>query len=277
SAVEAMKRGAADYLPKPFTPDQVRLAAARVREAQRLRRRVAELEQQLDDSDVASVFDSANPAFRSFLQTAARAAAADSVVLLGGESGTGKNVLARWLRDNSARRAAAFVSVNCPTLSSDLMSSALFGHKRGAFTGATSDAPGKVQEAEGGTLFLDEVGDLSADAQARLLRFLNDRTYERLGEARERRADVRIIAASNRPLEQEVRAGRFREDLYYRLNVVTLILPPLRDRPEDILPLARHYLQFYARRQRRAGVTFSAQAEGAIQTHRWLGNLRELR
>src|SRR5262249_61147082 len=105
----------------------------------------------------------------------------------------------------------------------------------------------------------------------------NDRTYERLGEARERRADVRIIAASNRPLEQEVRAGRFREDLYYRLNVVTLILPPLRDRPEDILPLARHYLQFYARRQRRAGLTFSAQAEGAIQTHRWLGNLRELR
>ncbi|MBX3025126.1 sigma-54-dependent Fis family transcriptional regulator [bacterium] len=277
SAVEAMKRGAADYLPKPFTPDQVRLAAGRVREAHRLRRRVAELEQQIDDSDVACLFESANPAFRAFLQTASRAAASDSVVLLGGESGTGKNVLARWLRDHSPRRAAPFVSVNCPTLSSDLMSSTLFGHRRGAFTGATSDVPGKVEEAEGGTLFLDEVGELSADAQARLLRFLNDRSYERLGEARERRADVRIIAATNRSLAEEVRAGRFREDLFYRLNVVAFTLPPIRERPEDIVPLARHYLRFYARRQRRPALAFSSAAEAAIRAHPWPGNLRELR
>ena len=136
------------------------------------------------------------------------------------------------------------------------MSSTLFGHRKGAFTGAVADTVGKVEEAEGGTLFLDEVGDLTPDAQARLLRFLNDRTYERLGEARERKADVRIVAATNRPLEDEVKAGRFREDLLFRLNVITLTLPPLRERREDVLPLARHYLRFFGRRQGRADLLF---------------------
>jgi NtrC-family two-component system response regulator AlgB len=162
-------------------------------------------------------------------------------------------------------------------LSGDLMTSALFGHRKGAFTGAVADVSGKVQEAEGGTLFLDEIGELTADAQARLLRFLNDRTYERLGEARERRADVRIIAATNRHLEGEVQAGRFREDLFYRVNVVTLVLPPLRERPEDIVPLARHYLVAFSRKQRRPGLFFSETTEHAFQAHQWPGNLRELR
>jgi NtrC-family two-component system response regulator AlgB len=277
SAVNAIRRGAVDYVPKPFTPDQIRLAAHRVVESQRLRHRLAELQDELDESGEPAFFESRSPAFLRFLQRSARAAVSDAVLLLRGESGSGKNVLARWIRANSPRAEAPFVTVNCPALSGDLMTSALFGHRKGAFTGAIADVAGKVQEAENGTLLLDEVGELTADAQARLLRFLNDRTYERLGEARERQADVRLIAATNRDLEAEVRSGRFREDLFYRLNVVTLTVPPLRDRPEDTLFLAHHYLSIFSRKQRRHGMRFSAAAEHAMQTHTWPGNLRELR
>jgi NtrC-family two-component system response regulator AlgB len=277
SAVDAIKRGAVDYVPKPFTPDQIRLAANRVVEAQRLRRQLMELQQELDESGEPAFFESRSPVFLRFLQTATRAAASDAVLLLRGESGTGKNILARWIRSNSLRRDAPFVSVNCPALSGDLMTSALFGHRKGAFTGAVADVAGKVQEAEGGTLLLDEVGELTADAQARLLRFLNDRTYERLGDPRERQADVRLIAATNRELESEVRVGRFREDLFYRLHVVSLTLPALRERPEDILALAHHYLAIFSRKQRRQGLAFAAATEQAMVTHSWPGNLRELR
>jgi NtrC-family two-component system response regulator AlgB len=276
SAVNAIKRGAVDYVPKPFTPDQIRLAAHRVVEAQRLRRRLAELQEELDESGEPAFLESRSPVFLRFLQTAARAATSDAVLLVRGESGTGKNVLARWIRANSPRADTPFVTVNCPALSGDLMTSALFGHRKGAFTGAVADVAGKVQEAENGTLLLDEVGELTPDAQARLLRFLNDRTYERLGEARERQADVRLIAATNRDLEAEVRNGRFREDLFYRLNV-TLTLPALQERPEDILLLAHHYLSIFSQKQRRHRLTFSPAAELAMQRHAWPGNLRELR
>jgi NtrC-family two-component system response regulator AlgB len=277
SAVDAVKRGAVDYIPKPFTPDQIRLTANRVVEAQRLRRRLSELQQELDESGEPSVFDSHSQTFRQFLQVASRAAASDAVVLVCGESGTGKNILARWMRGNSPRAEAPFASVNCPALSGDLMTSALFGHRKGAFTGAIADVAGKVQDAEGGTLFLDEVGELTADAQVRLLRFLNDRTYERLGDARERQADVRLIAATNRDLDAEVRAGRFREDLFYRLNVITLRVPALRERSEDILFLANHYLSMFSRKQGRTGLTFSNVSEQTMLAHNWPGNLRELR
>jgi len=277
SAVEAMKLGAVDYLPKPFTPEQVRTAARRVVTAGVLRRRLTELQDRLDETEGESSFETCSPAYAAFLQTAARAAASDAVVLLRGESGTGKTVLARWLRRQSRRPDGPFVTVHCPMLSNELMSSVLFGHKKGAFTGAVTDAVGKVEEAEGGTLFLDEVGDLNADAQARLLRFLNDRTYERVGEARERRADVRLIAATNRSLEDDVKAGRFREDLFFRLNVITLTVPSLRDRREDVLPMARHYLGFFERRQGRHNLSFSTTCEAAIMAHTWPGNLRELR
>jgi len=277
SAVKAVKRGAVDYVPKPFTPDQVRLAAGRVVEAQRLRRRLVELQEELDQSGEPAFFESRSPVFLRLLQTARRAATSDAVILLRGESGTGKNVLARWIRANSARADTPLVTINAPSLSGDLMTSALFGHRKGAFTGAIADVAGKVQEAEGGTLLLDEVGDLTPEAQARLLRFLNDRTYERLGEARERQADVRLIAATNRELEAEVQAGHFREDLFHRLNVVTLTLPPLRERNQDIIPFAHHYLSVFGQKQRRIGLTLSPAAEKAMLTHRWPGNLRELR
>jgi NtrC-family two-component system response regulator AlgB len=277
TAVEAMRRGAADYLPKPFTPEQVRLAVERVLESRRLQRRVIELEQRLAGADPGSWFESQSPAYRAFLEVARRAAASDVVVMLRGESGTGKNVLAQRIHTQSARRDRSFVSVNCPTLSADLMSSVLFGHRKGAFTGAVADTSGKVQEAEGGTLFLDEVGDLTSDAQARLLRFLNDQTYERLGDPRERRADVRIVAATNKPLEELVRSGAFREDLLFRLNVLALTAPPLRERPEDIPLLTEHYLTFFAARQGRADLRLSSAAVAAMSAHGWPGNLRELR
>jgi NtrC-family two-component system response regulator AlgB len=277
TAVEAMKLGAVDYLPKPFTPEQVRNSARRVVSANILKRQLSELRERLDQAEEEGIFDTSNAAYRGFLQTALLAARSDTVVLLRGESGTGKTLLARWMRQQSKRAEFPFVTVHCPMLASDLMSSTLFGHRKGAFTGAVEDTVGKVEEAEGGTLFLDEVGDLGPDAQARLLRFLNDRTYERLGDAKERKADVRVLAATNRTLEDEVKAGRFREDLFFRLNVIALTLPPLRERKEDVLALARHYLDFLARRQGRSTLTFSPQAQAAIAAYSWPGNLRELR
>lgn len=277
TAVEAMRLGAVDYLPKPFTPEQVRHAARRVVAGQVLRRQISELQERLDETEGEATFETRSSAYSAFLQTASRAAASDSVVLLRGESGTGKTVLARWIRAHSKRADRPFVTVHCPMLSSDLMSSTLFGHKKGAFTGAIADGIGKVEAAEGGTLFLDEVADLTADAQARLLRFLHDRRFERLGDATERKADVRLIAATNRTLEDEVSAGRLREDLFFRLNVIALTVPPLRERREDVLPLALHYLRFFERQQGRAHFSFSPRCEEAIVSCSWPGNLRELR
>jgi NtrC-family two-component system response regulator AlgB len=278
SAVEAMKRGAKDYLPKPFTPDQVRHAARRALESQLLRRKLADAEERLKEAGGGDdFFETSSASFRNVMKMAARVAVAEAPVLLRGESGTGKNVMARWLWQHGPRSPGPFVSVNCPTLSRELMASTLFGHRKGAFTGAINDATGKVQEAEGGVLFLDEVGDLSPEAQASLLRFLNDRSFERVGEAKERHADVRIFAATNRSLEDEVKSGRFREDLFFRLNVVSLVLPPLRDRPDDVVTLACHYLAGVKDRQRREELAFSPAAESALRAHAWPGNLRELR
>jgi two-component system, NtrC family, response regulator AlgB len=277
TAVEAMKLGAADYLPKPFTPEQLRHAARRVVSANVLRRQISELQDRLDETEGEATFETLSPTYSAFLQTTARAAASDSVILLRGTSGTGKTVLARWIRQHSPRAGRPFVTVHCPMLSAELMSSTLFGHKKGSFTGAVSDGVGKVETAEGGTLFLDEVADLGADAQARLLRFLHDRHYERLGDPTERRADVRLITATNRPLEEEVKAGRFREDLLFRLNVIALTVPSLRDRYEDILPLAMHYLRFFGKQQARQRLEFSDSCKRAILDYSWPGNLRELR
>lgn len=278
SAVEAIRRGASDYIPKPFTPPQVRHAVGKVLEAQELRRRLAQVEARLQQADgSAEFFDTQSPSYWAFMSKVARVAASDIPALLRGESGTGKNVLAGWIWQHSARAKGPFVSVNCPSLASDLMNSALFGHRRGAFTGATADAVGKVQEAEGGVLFLDEVGDLSLDAQARLLRFLNDHSYERVGDPTERKADVRLIAATNRSLESDVQQGKFREDLLFRLNVVSLVLPALRERREDLSVLARHYLASAKARRQRTDLDFSEAALASIAAYKWPGNLRELR
>jgi len=277
TAVEAMKLGAVDYLPKPFTPEQIRHAASRVVANSVLRRQLAELRERIGETEEETGFETKSPVYGAFLQIAIRVAASDSVVLLRGESGTGKNVLAQWMRAHSRRAHRPFITVHCPLLASDLMTSALFGHRRGAFTGAVADTVGKVEEAEGGTLFLDEIGELTPEVQARLLRFLNDRSYERLGEAKERKADVRIIAATNRSLEEAVRANQFREDLFFRLNVITLTLPPLRERPEDVLPLALHYLRCFERRQGHHDLSLSPRAERVLLCYAWPGNLRELR
>ena len=277
TAVEAMKLGAVDYLPKPFTPEQIRHAASRVIANNVLRRQIAELKERIEQTEEETVFETKSPVYGGFLQTAKRVAASESVVLLRGESGTGKNVLAQWIRAHSRRAHRPFITVHCPLLAGDLMTSALFGHRKGSFTGAIADAVGKVEEADGGILFLDEIGELTPEAQARLLRVLNDRSYERLGEAKERKADVRIIAATNRNLEEAVRTNRFREDLLFRLNVITLTLPPLRDRPEDVLPLALHYLRGFERRQGYHELSFSARAERALLSYAWPGNLREVR
>jgi NtrC-family two-component system response regulator AlgB len=244
SAVEAMKRGAADYLPKPFTPDQVRAATRRALESVRLRQRLADAEHRLAQVEDER-FETESPAFRALLKLAARAAVSTAPVLLRGASGTGKNMLARWLWQHGPRRDAAFVTVNCAALQPEVIDR-------------------KAREARGTTLFLDEVGDLSVEEQARLLRYLDD-------------GDVRLIAATNRDLDADVRAGRFREDLLFRLNVVTLTLPALAERREDIVPLAQHYLARAAARQHRPVYELSDSAMRAIVAHAWPGNLRELR
>ncbi|MGH9676099.1 MAG: sigma-54-dependent transcriptional regulator [Candidatus Acidiferrum sp.] len=277
SAVEAMRRGAFDYLPKPFTPDQLRVVLDRWQLVHRLSSEVAELREQIRGSNPETDLESGEPEMRAALQVAFQAAQSDAIILLTGESGTGKGVLARAIHAKSNRATRPFVTIHCPSLSSELLESELFGHTRGAFTGAVQDTEGKVAAAEGGTLFFDEIGDMPAPLQAKLLRLLQDRAYERVGETRTRTTDVRILAATNHDLKAEVAAGRFREDLFYRLSVIEVTLPPLRLRQLDILPLTQHLLRFFARQTGKRATGFTAEALAAIQRHTWPGNVRELR
>ena len=198
-------------------------------------------------------------------------------MLLRGENGTGKGVLARALHAQSPRRDRPFVVVNCPTLSEELLASELFGHARGAFTGAVRDQEGRMEAAEGGTVFLDEIGEISPAVQAKLLRFLQEKRFERVGETRTRTADVRVVAATNRDLDAEVKGGRFREDLLYRLNVMEIVVPPLRDRAEDVLPLARGFVEFFARQAGRPPPDLSPATQKLLLAYPWPGNVRELR
>ncbi|MDG3007747.1 sigma-54-dependent transcriptional regulator [Paludisphaera mucosa] len=276
SAVQAMRRGAFDYLPKPFTPAQVRAVLERVARVRGLRDRVADLEERVRAEIPEAELDSPDPSMRRAFDLARRVAPADAAVLLRGESGTGKGVLARALHAWSGRADGPFVTVSCPSLNADLLEGELFGHVRGAFTGAVRDAAGKVAAAEGGALFLDEVGDLPTPLQPKLLRFLQEKKYERVGDAKTRAADVRLIAATNRDLEAAVAGGSFREDLLYRLNVVEITLPPLRRRT-DLLDLADHLLGFFARQTARRLDRFTPEARAALARHPWPGNLRELR
>ncbi|HEY1377882.1 MAG TPA: sigma-54 dependent transcriptional regulator [Gemmataceae bacterium] len=277
TAVEAMRRGAFDYLPKPFTPDQLRVVLDRWQLVAGLRSEVADLRSRVAEAVPEADLDTEEPAVRAAYDVAFRVAATEATVLVRGESGTGKGILARAVHARSPRAGRPFVTVHCPSLSAELLESDLFGHAKGAFTGAVTGTDGKVAAAEGGTLFLDEVGDLPPTVQPKLLRFLQERAYERVGESRTRHGDVRLVAATNRDLEAEVRAGRFREDLFYRLNVVEVTLPPLRDRRRDIGPLADGLLRFFARQSAKAVAGYTAEARAALERHPWPGNLRELR
>jgi NtrC-family two-component system response regulator AlgB len=277
TAVEAIRRGAKDYVPKPFTPAQIRRAVEQARERRALALRLADLEERLADAAPEPSLDALSAPMRGLMEIISKAAAHDVPVLLRGENGTGKSVLARTLHELGPRKGHPFAVVNCPALTGELLASELFGHAQGAFTGAVRDQPGRVEAAEGGTLFLDEIGEVPPVLQAKLLRFLQDKQFERVGETKTRRADVRVVAATNRDLEAAVRSGQFREDLLFRLNVVEVTVPPLRERREEILPLARRFLAFFARAARRAVPELSPQAERVLLAYPWPGNVRELR
>ena len=277
TAMEAVRRGARDYLPKPFTPAQLRAVVERLHERRLLRARVETLEDRLTGLDSESLLETRAPAMQGALSLLRRAAASDATVLVRGENGTGKSMLARALHRLSSRASRPFVTVSAPTLSDQLLVSELFGHARGAYTGALRDTPGRVETAEGGTLFLDEIGELGPSTQAQLLRFLQEKAFERVGENRTRHADVRIVAATNRNLEEDVRAGRFREDLFYRLNVVEVVVPPLRERREDILPLGRRLVRHFATTLHRPGLELAPETLAVLESYAWPGNVRELR
>jgi NtrC-family two-component system response regulator AlgB len=277
TAVEAMRRGAFDYLPKPYTPEQLRLVLERCTRLRHLQADVANLQDQvrtfIPEADLAT----REPAVQAALDLAFKAAASEATILLRGESGTGKGVLARTIHAHSPRAAEPFVTVHCPSLSRELLESELFGHVRGAFTGAVRDTQGKVATAERGTLFLDEIGELPPPLQPKLLRLLQEKQYERVGETRTRASDVRILAATNRNLETDLASGKFREDLLYRLNVIEIVFPPLRERHADILPLAEHLLRFFGHNNGKTLKGFTPEAQAALLACPWRGNLRELR
>ena len=277
TAVEAMRRGAFDFIPKPFTPDQIRAVLAKIEKTRSLESKVRQLESQLADESPAVDLGSAEPAMQRALQIAFRAAETPATMLVLGPSGTGKSVLAREVHKRSAQREAAFVTINCPSLSKELLESELFGHVKGSFTGAVADTQGKVAAADGGTLFLDEIGEMPLSIQPKLLRLLQEREYERVGETRPRKSNVRVIAATNRNLADEVKAGRFREDLFYRLNVIAVTLPGLRDRPGDLGRLAESYLAFFSARIGKRVRAFAPTVTTAFARYDWPGNLRELR
>jgi len=272
-AVEAIRGGAYDYLVKPFALDQVGLVLGRLLEVQTLRRENRTLRRAVDPPPL---LESRNARMREVLETARRAAESDATILVTGESGVGKNVLAAAIHRWSPRAAETFVTIACTTLAEHLLESELFGHVRGAFTGAWRDKPGRLEAAARGTAFLDEIGELTPEVQAKLLRFLEERSFEPVGGGETITVETRIIAATSRHLGEEVRAGRFRDDLFYRLNVVALEVPPLRERREDLRALTDHVLTTLAVRHARPDLTITPAARRAIDRYPWPGNVREL-
>ncbi|MDR2882101.1 MAG: sigma-54 dependent transcriptional regulator [Azoarcus sp.] len=258
-AVAAMRGGACDFLMKPFEPETLLECVRRYATAP-------------PEADKTVAEDSRS---RQLLALAAKVAESDATVLLTGESGVGKEVIARYIHHHSPRSAAPFVAINCAAIPENLLEATLFGYEKGAFTGAQSGQPGKFEQAQGGVILLDEISEMPLGLQAKLLRVLQEREVERVGGKKPIPLDIRVLATSNRDMEQEIARGRFREDLYYRLNVFPILIPPLRERPDDIVPLARHFLAGHARHSGRQ-IWFSPEAESLLRRYTWPGNVREL-
>jgi len=275
TAVEAMKEGAFDYLTKPFSPVQVRHRISRIGEVRRLKAEVSALRRRIDDAG-ESDFVTRSPAVLHVLELARTCGESDVTILLSGESGTGKSLLARLIHRWSARREGPFVVADCTAFQETLLESELFGHKRGAFTGAVADKPGRVETARGGTLFLDEIGETPLGIQGKLLRLVDERVFERLGDPKSLSMDARVIAATNRNLGEMVEAKEFRHDLYYRLNVMELTIPPLRSRPDDIVLLARRFLSELDQLHNRKVEEIAPEVEQVLIGYPWPGNVREL-
>ncbi len=276
-AVQAMKAGAEDYVPKPFDNDELRLVVQRALERTQLAREHRMLLERIGRDVGFENLIGAGAGMRKVFETIQKVAETDLTVLVRGESGTGKELVAQALHHRSPRRGRPFVAVNCAAISRELVESELFGHEKGAFTGADARRIGRFEAADGGTIFLDEIGDMPLETQAKVLRVLQERSFERVGGAKPIQVDVRVVAATHRDLETEVKRGRFREDLYYRLRVVEIQLPPLRQRPEDVPALAERFLEQLATRLGRERRKLGVGALARLARHGWPGNVRELR
>jgi two-component system response regulator AtoC len=277
TAVEAMKLGAYDYISKPFMSDEILLTLRKASERERLRSENEYLRKEIEKVARPEELLYADDAMDEVVRTAEKVKDYDATVLVTGESGTGKELVARQLHFGGRRRGKPFVAINCGAIPETLLESELFGYRKGAFTEAKKDRAGLIEEANHGTLFLDEIGELPLPLQTKLLRFLQEGEIRRLGDAETRKVDVRLVAATARELEGEVAAGRFREDLFYRLNVIRLHVPPLRERPADIPLLSRHFLAHFCTKHGKAGLSLSGEALAALGSHEWRGNVRELK
>ena len=277
SAVECMKKGAQDYIAKPFSPSHIRFLVERAFERKRLADENIYLKGELKQLDGRDVVIGKSQAMQQVFDLAARVAETDSSVLLTGESGTGKEVVARLIHFRSPRANAPFVTVNCSAIPENLLESELFGHKKGAFTGALYTKRGSLELANGGTFFLDEIGDMKVEMQAKILRVLEEKKVKKLGSEEAMLVDVRIIAATNKDLGVEINEGRFREDLFYRLNIVQISIPPLRGHKVDIPILARHFLRGFSTEMKKPVADFSEEALSLMISYDWPGNVRELK
>ena len=277
SAVEAVRKGAQEYVPKPFSPAQIRFLVERAFERKRLIEQNLYQKTELGQVHVRNVVRGTSPVMQRLFDLVAKVAGTDSSVLITGESGSGKEVVARLIHFGGARADAPFVTVNCSAIPNDLLESELFGHMRGAFTGALYNKRGSFEQAEGGTFFLDEIGDMRLEMQAKILRALEERKIRRIGSEDEVPVDVRVIAATNKNLREEIKAGRFREDLFYRLDIVQIEIAPLREHKEDIPLFARHFLKVFCSEMKKPATDFSDEALSLLESHDWPGNVRELR
>ncbi len=277
TAVEAMKRGAYDFLTKPVSIEKLEILIRRALQSRMTEKKVVELQERLDRKFSFDGIVGKSKALEEIIEKVKRVAPSRATVLLEGETGTGKELIAQAIHQNSDRARAPFVAVHAAALSASILESELFGHEKGSFTGALEKRIGRFEAAHGGTLFLDEIGEIDASTQVKLLRFLETKSFERLGSVKPITVDVRLVAATNRDLTRMVAEGKFREDLLYRLNVVKLVIPPLRERGDDILLLLNHYIREFAEENGVEAVTLSSDVVRTLQSYRWPGNIRELR